>query len=148
MKWTILLLYGAVLGLLLAALQFFQYRLLILRNAEEWYIGLIALLFSAVGIWAGGKWTQKKVPSSSPVESVVPEFLSEPKKIPAQNNFTLREMEVLQLIAQGLSNQEIADKLFLSLNTIKTHTSKVFAKLDAQRRTQAIRNAKELGLLS
>ena len=60
---------------------------------------------------------------------------------------TPRELEVLQLIAQGLSNQEIADRLFLSLNTVKTHTSNVFSKLDVQRRTQAIQKAKELGLL-
>ncbi len=148
-KWITLLLYGAALGLLLAALQFFQYRLIVLKNAEQWYIGLIALLFTAVGIWAGGKWTQKKEPISLPTESVVQEvLLLPPKQIAEKHNFTLRELEVLELIAQGLSNQEIADQLFVSLNTVKTHTSKVFAKLDAQRRTQAIQKAKALGLLS
>ncbi len=147
MKWTTILLYGAVLGLSMAALQFFQYRLIVLRNAEQWYIGLIALLFTAVGIWAGGKWTQKKAPIPLADESIIQESSAPFKQILEKRNFTLRELEVLELIAQGLSNQEIADKLFLSLNTVKTHASKVFAKLDAQRRTQAIQKAKALGLL-
>lgn len=59
-----------------------------------------------------------------------------------------REHEVLELIAKGLSNQEIADKLFVSLNTIKTHTSNLFLKLEVSRRTQAIQKAKELRLIA
>jgi ATP/maltotriose-dependent transcriptional regulator MalT len=65
----------------------------------------------------------------------------------AQTGISKREYEVLELMAQGLSNQEIAEKLFVSLNTVKTHTSNLFVKLDAKRRTQAIQKAKELGLI-
>jgi ATP/maltotriose-dependent transcriptional regulator MalT len=58
-----------------------------------------------------------------------------------------REMEVLQLMAEGLSNHEIASRLFVSLNTIKTHSSKVFEKLEVNRRTQAVDKAKKLSLI-
>lgn len=144
MKWATILLYGLALGLLLAALQFFQYRLVILEHAVEWYVGLVALLFTALGIWAGRKWTRKKTADET-LAAIAP---FRPKEdVLEQLGITPREMEVLELIAQGLSNQEIADRLFVSLNTVKTHTSNVFSKLDAQRRTQAIQKAKTLGLL-
>lgn len=144
-KWASLLLYGLVLGLLLAALQFFQYKLVILEHAVEWYVGIIALLFTALGIWAGRKWTHR-VPAATAHPPVTP---ARPKEeVLEKLGITPREFEVLELMAQGLSNQEIADRLFVSLNTVKTHTSNVFAKLDAQRRTQAIQKAKMLGLLS
>ena len=144
MKWANILLYGLVLGLLLAALQFFQYRLVVMEHAEEWYIGLIALLFTGLGIWAGGKLTRKKPADDSPVVTTA---FRPKEEVLEKLGITPREMEVLELIALGLSNQEIADQLFVSLNTVKTHTSNVLSKLDAQRRTQAIQKAKELGLL-
>lgn len=145
-KWASLLLYGLALGLLLAALQFFQYRLVILEHAMEWYIGIIALFFTLLGIWAGKKWTYRK-PAAATVHPVVNPV--RPKaEVLEKLGITPREFEVLELMAQGLSNQEIADRLFVSLNTVKTHTSNVFAKLDAQRRTQAIQKAKLLGLLT
>jgi len=143
MKWTSLLLYGFVLGLSLAALQFFRYKLIVLEHAEQWYVGLVALLFTALGIWAGNKLTRHKrtVP---PAE----EAPFRPREEALEKlGITPREYEVLELVAQGLSNQEIADRLFVSLNTVKTHASNVFGKLDAQRRTQAIQKAKTLGLL-
>jgi two-component system, NarL family, response regulator LiaR len=149
MKWKIPL-YGVVLGLLLVALQYFEYRWVILDNALEWYFGLIALLFTAVGIWAGRKLTAGKN-----MEMLAPErvevsslngFTPNPKML-ERLNITPREYEVLTLVAQGLSNREIADHMFVSLNTVKTHTSNVFSKLDAQRRTQAVSKAKALGLL-
>jgi ATP/maltotriose-dependent transcriptional regulator MalT len=130
----------------LAALQFFQYRLIVLQHAEQWYIGLIALLFTGVGIWAGKKLTQKKPPAPAAELFSSPPFLP-PAEVLEKLGITPREFEVLELIAQGLSNQEIANRLFVSLNTVKTHTSNVFSKLDAQRRTQAIQKAKALGLL-
>jgi NarL family two-component system response regulator LiaR len=144
MKWATILLYGLALGLLLAALQFFQYRLVILEHAVEWYVGLVALLFTGVGIWAGRKWTRKKN-VDEPLAVVAP--FRPKEEVLEQLGITPREMEVLELIAQGLSNQEIANRLYVSLNTVKTHTSNVFSKLDAQRRTQAIQKAKMLGLL-
>lgn len=145
MKRANILLYGLALGLLLAALQFFQYRLVVLQHAVEWYVGLVALLFMGLGIWAGRKLTAKK-PATSPVlpgqEPVRPK-----EEVLEKTGITPREYEVLELMAQGLTNQEIADRLYVSLNTVKTHTSNVFGKLDAQRRTQAIQKAKALGLL-
>lgn len=142
--WANILLYGLSLGLLLAALQFSQYRLLNFGNSEGWYIGLVALLFAVLGIWAGRKLTRKK----SPIP-VFPISQFRPKEeVLEKLGITPRELEVLEQMAQGLSNQEIAEKLFVSLNTVKTHSSNLFSKLDAQRRTQAIQRAKELGLLA
>jgi two-component system, NarL family, response regulator LiaR len=149
MKWKILL-YGVVLGLLLAVLQYYQYRWIILDNALEWYFGLIALLFTAVGIWAGRKLTTgKKAEARAPERlevSNLNDFTPNPKML-ERLNITPREYEALTLVAQGLSNREIADRMYVSLNTVKTHTSNVFSKLDAQRRTQAVSKAKALGLL-
>ena len=148
MKWTSLLLYGLVLGLSLAALQFFRYKLIVLEHAEQWYVGLVALLFTALGIWAGNKLTRNKrtPPAAAPPERDIP--FQPREEILEKLGITPREYEVLELVAQGLSNQEIADRLFVSLNTVKTHASNVFSKLDAQRRTQAIQKAQTLGLLS
>ena len=145
--WITVVLYGVALGLLLAALQFFKYRWMLLHRAEEWYIGLVALLFAAVGIWAGTVWTRKKTP---PVAPVTPALTPERPKaaVLEQLGITPRELEVLEWMARGLSNQEIAAQMFVSLNTVKTHASNVFAKLGVQRRTQAIQQAKELGMLS
>ncbi len=142
--WATVLLYGFSLGLLLAALQFSQFRLLTFGNSEAWYIGLVAVLFAVLGMWAGGKLTKSKTPQPS---DPAPEF--RPKEaVLEQLGITPRELEVLEQMAQGLSNQEIAAQLFVSLNTVKTHSSNVFSKLDVQRRTQAVQKAKELGLLA
>ncbi|MDO8367549.1 MAG: LuxR C-terminal-related transcriptional regulator [Saprospiraceae bacterium] len=141
--WANILLYGLSLGLLLAALQFSQYRLLTIGNAEKWYIGLVAILFAGVGIWAGRKLIRKNSSEPTPISA---EFL--PKEaVLKQLGITPRELEVLQQMAQGLSNQEIAEKLYVSLNTVKTHTSNLFSKLGVLRRTQAIQRAKAIGLL-
>lgn len=134
-------LYGIALGLLLTAFQFMRYRMIVLNHAQEFYLGLIALLFMIVGIWAGRRLTGKSDPPAPPTPAA--DASPELEKL----GITPREYEVLQLMAQGLSNQEIAGRLFVSLNTVKTHISNVFSKLDAQRRTQAIQRAKEIGLL-
>jgi DNA-binding CsgD family transcriptional regulator len=145
MKWANLLFYGLALGLLLTAMQFFQYRLILLRHSTEWYVGLVALLFTVLGIWAGMKLTRKPPASATVVEQQVSPRPKE--EILEQSGITPRELEVLDLMARGLSNQEIADRLYVSLNTVKTHASNVFSKLDVQRRTQAIQKAKLLGLI-
>lgn len=142
-----ILLYGLILGLLLAFMQFIQYRLVFIQHAESVYTGLVALVCCIAGIWAGHKIASKWNPQSAEPAPLVPATAVPDEKVLARWNITPRELEVLQLIAQGLSNQEIAGRLFLSLNTVKTHTSNVFSKLDVQRRTQAIQKAKELGLL-
>lgn len=142
--WVNILLYGLSLGLLLAALQFSQFRLLTFGDAEEWYIALVAVLFAVLGIWAGRKLAKKK--NRLPAFSAPP---FQPKEeVLEKLGITPRELEVLEQMAKGLSNQEIAEKLFVSLNTVKTHSSNVFSKLGVQRRTQAIQQAKELGLLA
>lgn len=140
--WANLVLYGFSLGLLLAALQYSQFRLLTFGRNEKWYFGLIAVIFAAIGIWAGRKLNKKNDTTTDARPPFKPR-----EEILEQMGITPRELEVLEQMAQGLSNQEIAEKLFVSLNTIKTHTSNLFAKLDAQRRTQAIQRGKELGLI-
>lgn len=139
--WS-LLAYGLGLGVLLAALQAVQYRLLVLDHSLEIYIGLVAVLFTVLGIWAGRRWS-KKTPGA-------PEMTTEAnlEQVLEKLHITPREFEVLQWIAQGLSNQEIAAQMFVSLNTVKTHTANLFSKLEVQRRTQAVQKAQELGLLS
>ena len=143
-----ILIYGLVLGLLIAGLKFAEYKLIIRDHSFEIYGGLVALLFTAVGIWAGLKFVKKKE------VLVVKEVLVQPTEnfVVNENNLkqlsiSKREHEVLILMAQGLSNQEVADKLFVSLNTVKTHSSRLFEKLNVQRRTQAIQEAKKLGLV-
>lgn len=142
--WPNIFLYGLSLGLLMAALQYSQYRLLPFNHTEKWYVVLVAVLFAVVGIWAGRKWT--KTDRTLPY-TLSPEFEANPATF-EKLGITPRELEVLKAMAEGLSNQEIADKLFVSLNTVKTHISNVFSKLGVQRRTQAIQMAKSLGMLA
>jgi len=139
--WTIVL-YGLVMGLLLVVLQTARYRFLILDHAQELYFGLIAALFTGLGIWAGRQLARRWSAPAEPLSGAALEKALE------RLGITPREYEVLQLIAQGLSNQEIAGRMFVSLNTIKTHTSSLFSKLDAQRRTQAVQKAQAIGLLA
>jgi DNA-binding CsgD family transcriptional regulator len=139
MRKTILL-YGVAMAALTGILKFIEYRFLVRDLSLEFYIGLVAVLFTGLGVWAGLRLTRRKVVIADP------DFkLNEPEL--QRLGVSKREYEVLELIAQGLSNQEIADKLFVSLNTVKTHSSNLFIKLEARRRTQAVRRAKELGLL-
>lgn len=142
MRRTILL-YGASLALLIFLLKFLEYSYFVRDLSLEFYLGLIAILCTALGVWAGLRLTRPKkvlVPVST-IDFKLNEGLL------AQTGISKREYEVLELMAKGLSNQEIADKLFVSLNTVKTHSSNLFVKLDAKRRTQAIQRAKELGLI-
>lgn len=149
-KYKYPLLYGTAMAILLFVLKWLELRFIIIDHALEIYIGAIALIFTALGIWLALKLTKPKV-ETIVVEKQVP--------APAVNGFAFnektlndlglskRELEVLQLIAEGLSNQEIAARLFVSLNTIKTHSSRIFEKLDVKRRTQAIEKAKRLNLI-
>ena len=133
--------YGSILAVLVVTLKLLQFRFLVQDLSVQIYIGAIALIFVGIGIWAGTKLTRKKVVTvrSKP-------FVLDQQRL-EQFGISKREYEVLDLMAKGLSNQEIADNMFLSLNTVKTHTSNLFQKLDAKRRTQAIQKAKELSLL-
>lgn len=142
------LLFGLVGGLLIAALKWTEYRFLVIEHSFEIYGGLIAAIFAVLGIWLGLKLTGKQervVIKEVPVPAGEP-FLPDDRKREALG-ITPRELEILELIAQGLSNREIAAKLFVSENTVKTHSSRVFDKLGAKRRTQAVQLAKELHLI-
>lgn len=142
------LLFGLVGGLLIAALKWTEYRFLVIEHSIEIYGGLIAATFAVLGIWLGLKLTGKQervVIKEVPVPASEP-FLPDDGKREALG-ITPRELEILELIAQGLSNREIAAKLFVSENTVKTHSSRVFDKLGAKRRTQAVQLAKELRLI-
>jgi NarL family two-component system response regulator LiaR len=151
-KNRLVILYGAALAGLLFLLKWLEFRFLIIDHSFEVYIGSIALIFTSLGIWLAVKLTKPKI------ETVVVEkevFISAPKLVGPpdekklqQLGISKREWEVLVLMSEGLSNQEIAGRLFVSLNTIKTHSSNLFEKLDVRRRTQAIEKGKRLGLLA
>ena len=155
MKKTILL-YGVLAGILITVLKLTEYRFLVIEHSLEIYGGLVAAIFAAVGIWLGLKLTKTKetiivreVAVEVPIE--VPVRVAEPFSINdasiARLGITPRELEILQAIAAGMSNREIAEKLFVSENTVKTHSSRLFDKLQAKRRTQAVQIAKEAGLV-
>lgn len=144
------LLYGLVGGVLIAVLQWIQYRFLVIEHSFEIYGALIATTFASLGIWLGIRLTkpQQKV-TVQEVPVAVPagrSFIPDEKKR-EDLGITRREFEILELIAQGMSNREIAEKLYVSENTVKTHSSRVFDKLGAKRRTQAVQLGKERGLL-
>jgi DNA-binding CsgD family transcriptional regulator len=144
------ILYGVSLAIILFALRWLELRLIILDHAFQIYIGAIALIFTSLGIWLALKLAKPKV-NTIVVEKEVykssnGEFtLNQPEL--TKLGLSKRELEVLQLMAEGLSNQEIAARLFLSLNTIKTHSSRLFEKMNVERRTQAIDMAKKLGII-
>jgi NarL family two-component system response regulator LiaR len=146
-----LLLYGAALAALLVLLKWLEYKLILVDYAFETYAGAIAIIFTALGIWLALKLTKPKVKTvvvEKPIyiENSLDEFSINQNEL-TRLNLSKRELEVLQLMAKGLSNQEISDSLFVSLNTIKTHSSKLFEKMEVKRRTQAVEMAKRLCLI-
>jgi NarL family two-component system response regulator LiaR len=144
------LLYGFGLALLLFLLKWLEIRFIVFRHAYEIYIGLIAVLFTALGIWLALKLSKPKV-KTVVVEKEVYVSRNEPfilnAQLVAQLEISKRELEVLDLMAQGHSNEEIAEKLFVSLSTVKSHNQNLFAKLDVKRRTQAVEKARRLNLI-
>lgn len=142
------LIYGLVGGVLIAVLKWTEYRFLVIEHSIEIYGGLIAATFTVLGIWLGLKLTgtrERIVVKEVPVPAGGPFVRDERKQ--GDLGITPRELEILELIAQGMSNREIAGKLYVSENTVKTHSSRVFDKLGARRRTQAVQLGKQLGLL-
>ena len=142
------LIYGLSGGLLIVVLRLIEFRFLVVEHSMEIYGGLIAILFAGVGIWLGLKLTRKKeivVVKEVPVPAVQPFALNEGRV--KDLGITKRELQILELIAHGMSNREIAEKLFVSENTVKTHSSRLFDKLSAKRRTQAVQIGKEMGLI-
>jgi NarL family two-component system response regulator LiaR len=142
------LIFGLVGGVLVTLLKLIEYRYLVIEHSFEIYGGLIAATFAGLGIWLGIRLVgrqQAVVVKEVTVGRGDAFVLNERKR--EELGITRRELEILALVAQGLSNREIAGKLFVSENTVKTHCSRTFEKLGARRRTQAVQLGKELGLL-
>lgn len=149
LRHKLVFLFGLSLGLLLVLLRWMELRWLVFMHSTEIYIGGIALIFTLMGGWLALRLTN---PKTVVVEKEV--VVSE-KAVFERNTKTLkelglssRELEVLELMALGCSNQEIADRLFVSLNTIKTHSSRIFEKLEVSRRTQAVEKARKLSIIA
>lgn len=145
-----MILYGCSLAILLFLLKWLELRFMILNHAMEVYIGAIAVIFTALGIWIALKLTKPKVKTVVVEKEIYihqGNGFAVNERALTQLGLSTRELEVLQLMAEGLSNQEIAACLFVSLNTIKTHSSKLFEKMDVRRRTQAVDKAKKLQII-
>ena len=143
-----IIIYGVTGGVLIVLLKLIEFRFLVVEHSIEIYGALVAVLFAGLGIWLGLKLTRKKevvVVKEVPVPAAQSFALNEQRL--KDLGITRRELEILELIAQGLSNREIADKLFVTENTVKTHSSRLFDKLSARRRTQAVQIGKEMGLI-
>jgi NarL family two-component system response regulator LiaR len=139
MRRTIVI-YGAAMAILVGLLKLIEYKYFVRDIPLEFYIGLVAVMFTALGVWAGLRLTRPKVITTSGSFELNQANLG-------KTGISSREYEVLELIAQGFSNEEIAEKLFVSISTVKTHVSNLFSKLDARRRTQAVQRAKELHII-
>ncbi len=151
-KNKLVILYGASFAAILLLLKWLEFRFLIIDHAFEIYAGAIAIIFTGLGIWLAMKLTrpktetiiiEKEVYIVKPTEGFIPD-----ESTLVKFGISKREWEVLALMSEGLSNQEIAERLFVSVNTIKTHSSNLFEKLDVKRRTQAMEKGKRLGLLA
>jgi NarL family two-component system response regulator LiaR len=145
-----LLLYGILLALLVLLRKWLQWKFLIVDNSIDIYIGLIAIFFTMLGIWVATQLVKPKVEKLI-VEKEV--YIPQPQPFSVNEdelkklNLSAREYEVLQLLAKGYSNAEIAKALFLSVSTVKTHVSNLFFKMDVKSRTQTIEKARRLRLV-
>ena len=154
-KYKPILLYAGLMVGILIVLQLLQYKLVLINHSYELYILSIAVVFTGLGIWLALKLIKPKTEIQTVVVEkhvylleLSAEQLEAMEKEKQKLGLSSREMEVLQLMAEGLSNQEIAERLFLSLATVKTHSSKLFEKLDVKRRTQAVEKARQLKLIA
>lgn len=137
-SWRAVLAYGALLAVCAGALQWLEYRQVMRVHTDEVQIALVAALFLALGVWVG----MRLMPGARPDRG------DGNPAAQASLGISSREHEVLVLLAEGLSNKEIASRLGVSPNTVKTHVARVLEKLDARRRTEAILKARELGLVA
>ena len=148
------ILYSISLAFLLFLLKWLELRFIIFHHSFEIYIGFIAVIFTALGIWLALKLSKPKI-ETVVVEKEVYVNRNDPDSyrdvlntsLIAQLELSKRELEILCLLAQGHSNQEIASKLFISLSTVKTHIQNIFEKLEVKRRTQAVEKATRLSLI-
>lgn len=147
-KW---ILYGAGLAIAAIALQLLQYKMVIINHSLELYGVALAIIFTIAGLVLGKKLTrpkeiiiEKTIASTGGATNVV---FTVDEQLLRKLNISKREYEILELISRGYTNQQIADEAYISLNTVKTHTSNLFLKLDVSRRTQAVVKARELSLI-
>lgn len=147
-SYKIILLYGLSLAGMLFLMRWLEFRLLLLNHATELYAAAIAIIFLILGVWLAKHLSK---PKTVLIEKTVyidqSENFVRNEKVLNELGISKRELEVLELMALGLSNNEIATHLFVSLNTIKTHSSKLFEKLEVSRRTQAVEVAKRIGII-
>ncbi len=142
--------YGGAIAILIFGLKWLQWRLLIVDNAIDIYIGLIAILFTVLGIWVSSQIIK---PKEQTIFIEKPLLIQQPKKFTLNEtalnklDLTNREYEILKLIVKGYSNAEIANNLFLSISTIKTHVSNLYVKMNVKHRFQAIAEAKNMGIV-
>jgi NarL family two-component system response regulator LiaR len=136
-----LLVYGAAGGVLIALLKVIEYKHFVQSYPSEMYGGLIAVIFIAIGLYLGSRRHRDAASAPEPQPQPAPDEML--KRL----GITPREYEILQLIAHGLSNREIGERLFVSENTVKTHSSRLFGKLEVNRRVQAVQRGRELGLI-
>ena len=144
-----ILLYGTCLAILLLLMRWLEWRIVVIDHALELYAGAVAVLFTGLGIWLARRLLPSKTDTMVVEKQVFVEsnhFVLDEAQV-ARLKLSKRELEVLQLMAEGLSNLQIAERLFISLNTIKTHSSKIFEKLEVQRRTQAVEMARKLKII-
>jgi len=129
------------MAVLAIALEYFEYRYFIGQLSQKFYISLIAVLFTVLGTWVGLSIVKHRSSAS----------IQEEKPIETPNledlDLNKREYEVLALISEGNTNQEIANKLFIALPTVKTHASNLYSKLDVKNRTQAVSKARSMGII-
>lgn len=144
------ILYGLVLAMLVFALKWMQWKFVLVDNAIDIYIGAIALFFTILGVWVASQIMRPKVETLIVEKEIIvqsPETFTLNTAALQQLNLNSREYEVLQLLAKGHSNADIAADLFLSVSTIKTHVSNLYFKMDVKSRTQAITKAKQLKII-
>ena len=145
-----IIIYGISLAFLMFLLRWLELRFIIFDHSFEIYIGLIAVIFTALGIWLALKLSKPKIETVVVEKEVYVtrnENFVQDTLLVSQLELSKRELEILSLLAQGHSNQEIAVKLFVSLSTVKTHIQNLFEKLDVKRRIQAVEKAKRLSLI-
>lgn len=148
--------YGLLGGVLIALLKILEYQHFVRAYPTEIYGGLVAVVFAALGLYFGLRWSRpqepkevvviKEVKVSVPAAAESGPFVPDAGKL-KELGITQREHEILGLIAEGLSNREIGERLFVSENTVKTHSSRLFDKLGVNRRVQAVLKGRELGLI-
>ena len=144
--WEIAI-FGLGSGVLITALMLAENRLLGVAHSSEIYALLVAVVFAGVGIWLGLTFFSRRATNAQDVAMpAVGPFRPDERRL-SELKITPRELEILSLIAEGLSTREIADKLFVTESTVKTHSSRLFDKLGAKRRTQAVQRGKVARLI-